>query len=52
MVSKKLLNELKDIIKEEYGLNLSMAEISKIGNDLVNAFDILAKIDYAEKNDS
>ena len=52
MVSKELLNELKNIIKEEYGPDLSMAEISKIGNGLVNAFDILAKIGYAGKHNS
>lgn len=45
MLSNELLLELKTIIKEEYDRDLSMAEVSKIGNDLVDTFKLLAKID-------
>lgn len=50
MISQKLLEELHDIIKDEYGIDLTLAETSKIGNDLVSAFEILIKIDRAEKH--
>jgi len=49
MVSKELIIELQEIIKVEYGLDLSFEEASKIGNDLVDVFDTLAKIDFEEK---
>ena len=50
MVSEKLITELQEIIKTQYGVDLSFEETSKIGNDLVEIFDVLAKIDFAEKN--
>jgi hypothetical protein len=46
MVSNELLQELKEIIKEEYGRNLSMEEVSEIGNGLVGYFDMLAKMNH------
>lgn len=49
MVSEKLIQELREIIKAEYGLDLSFAEASKMGNDLVDIFDVLAQIDFKEK---
>jgi hypothetical protein len=48
MVSQQLLNELKEIIKEEYGQDLEMDKISQIGNGLVGYFDLLAKIHHAD----
>jgi len=51
MVSKKLIIELQEILKTQYGANLSFAEVSKIGNNLVDFYDIIAKIDYKEKHD-
>lgn len=50
MVSKKLINEFREIVKVEYDLDLSFAEASRTGNDLVDIFDTLAKIDFREKN--
>lgn len=41
MVSEKLLQELKQIVKEEYGVELVPKEVSSIGNSLVRFFEIL-----------
>lgn len=49
MVSQQLLDELKNIVKEEYGQDLEMEKISQIGNGLVGYFDLLAKM-YHENN--
>lgn len=49
MISEKLIIELQEIIKTHYGVSLSFEETSKIGNDLVEAFDVLAQIDFREK---
>ena len=45
MVSKKLLQELKQIIKEEYGIELKPKEVSDMGNTLVGFFELLMEID-------
>lgn len=44
MISQELLNELKVIIKEEYGLDLSTELVSEIGYTLVGYFELLAQI--------
>ena len=49
MISEKLTKELQEIIKDEYGVDLSLAETAKVGNDLVESFDILARIDWLNK---
>lgn len=49
MVSDELIKELQEIIRTRYGVELSFKEVSKIGNDLVEAFDVLAQIDFKEK---
>lgn len=49
MVSKELIQEFREITKAEYGLDLSFEEANRIGNDLVDFFDTLAKIDFEEK---
>ena len=46
MVSQQLLNELKEIIKDEYGQDLEMEKVSQIGNGLVGYFDLLAKMQH------
>ena len=46
MVSQKLLEELKMIIKEDYQIELPNPILSEIGNNLVNFFELLAKVDY------
>lgn len=40
-----LLAELKDILKTDFGLCLSSDEVSKVADDLVGCFDLLATID-------
>ena len=52
MVSKELIQEFREIVKAEYGLDLSFEEASKTGNDLVDVFDTLAKISFEEKRQS
>lgn len=52
MVSTQLLNELKIIIKEDYGIELQPDEVSEIGNGLVQITELLLKIDYEFKNDN
>lgn len=52
MVSQELLLELQTIIKEDYGVELPMLEVSFIGNSLVGFFETLAQIEKEEtKND-
>jgi len=46
MVSEELLEELRMIIKEDYQIELPSPVLSEIGNNLVNFFDLLAKVDY------
>lgn len=46
MVSQELLIELKDILKTDFGLSLTLDDVSKIAADLVGYFDLLAKINY------
>lgn len=49
MVSKKLLKELRQIIKEEYGVELKSKEVSDIGNTLVGFFELLAEINISQQ---
>jgi len=49
MVSQKLIKELKYIIKEEYGRDLSLQDTTKIANGLVGYYDMLAKINYRNR---
>ncbi len=43
-ISQELLNELKDILKEDFGEELNPKELFEVGNGLVLYFDLLAKI--------
>ena len=49
MISEKLTIELQEIIKTQYGIDLSFQETTRIGNGLVEVFDVLTKIDFKEK---
>ena len=49
MVEEKLINELKQIIKEAYGKDVSFQEASQVANTLVGYFDLLAKIYHEMK---
>lgn len=48
-ISKKLLDELKKIMKEEYGVEYTDAEAHEAGTNLVGYFDLLIKMDYEQK---
>jgi len=48
MVSQKLLDELKQIIFEDYGVLLTAEEISEIGNSLVQFFELLINIEQEQ----
>ncbi len=43
-LSQELLNELKDILKEDFGEELNQKELFEVGNGLVLYFDLLARI--------
>ena len=49
MVSQQLITELQGIIREEYGQDLEMKEVSMLANDLVGYFNLMAKIYHKEK---
>jgi len=49
MVSQPLLEELKNIIKDECDRDLEMKDVARIAEDLVGYFDLLAKINYRRK---
>ncbi len=44
MVSEKLVKEFQQIVKEDYNKDLSFEEASSIMNDMVNYYDLLAKV--------
>ena len=50
MISEKLTTELQEILKTRYGADLSFEETARIGNDLVEVFDVLAKIKFRENH--
>jgi len=45
-LSKALIGELRVILKEEYGTDVSEREADEIGSNLVRYFDFLAKLDH------
>jgi hypothetical protein len=45
-VSEERILELQQIIKEEYGEEVSFAKASEIANGLVGYFDLLAKMHH------
>lgn len=49
MLSETTIQELKQILKEEYGRDLDLKEASETAHTLVDYFDSLAKIYHREK---
>ena len=45
----KAIEELKQILKEDYGKEVTQAEASEIAHTLVGYFDLLAKVYHREK---
>jgi len=48
-VSEATIQELRQILKEDYGKEVTQAEASEIASTLVGYFDLLAKICHREK---
>ena len=48
MLSEQTLLELGQILKEEYGVEISPQNVSEMGHSLVGYFDLLAKINHRE----
>lgn len=48
MLSKKLLDELEVILKEEFNLVLSRKDLEKLARNLVGYFDLLAKMRHEQ----
>ena len=49
MVDEKLALELQQIIKEDYGIDLSVQEVSRFAYDWISVFDLLAKVNHRIK---
>lgn len=45
MVSKELMQELRTIFQEDYGVSLSDADVLEIANTLVSFFEVLVRVD-------
>lgn len=50
MVSQKLIEELQNILKEEYKINLSIKDTKEIGSFLVNYFSLLHSVILTASN--
>lgn len=51
MLSKKLIDEYKQIIKEDYRVELSDQDAFECATGLVSYVELLMKIDYQAKTD-
>ncbi len=49
MLSPELLNELSQILKEDYGVELNASELIEFAK-IVMAFDIFAKVEFETVN--
>lgn len=50
MLSTQLINQLQNIYKTEFGMELSEEQARSVGNSLVSYFDCLLKADEEIKN--
>ena len=50
MISQALLDELRVILKKDYGQDLTPERVFEIGNTLVGYFDLLAKFSQENKD--
>jgi hypothetical protein len=46
MVSRELTEELQKIIREEFNIDLSFDEASRMARELSGYFDLLAEVNY------
>jgi hypothetical protein len=49
MLKQELLNELREIVKEDFNENLNDEELFEFGNTLLSYFELLTKIYFREK---
>jgi len=49
-LNQKLINELNDILREDYGQELSQKGLFEVGTAVISYFELLSKIDYKEKD--
>lgn len=50
-LSEAIIQELRKILKEEFGQEKTLAEVSEIARDLVGYFDTLSKVYSRIEND-
>jgi len=48
MPSQELTKELQEIIRSEYGADLTMKETSKLARKLTDTFDVLSEINFKD----
>lgn len=52
LLNEEMIQELKQILKEEYGRDLDLKEASEIAHNLVGYFNLLTEICQREKEKS
>lgn len=50
-ISKETIQEFRDIVKEEYGDDISLEDASETLHNLVGYFNLLHKIDTRDNNE-
>jgi hypothetical protein len=50
-ISKETIQEFKDVVKEEYGDDMSLEDASETLHNLVGYFNLLHKIDTRENSE-
>lgn len=48
-LNQKLINELDNILREDYGKELSQKELFEVGIGLISYFELLSKIYWRDK---
>ena len=48
-LNQELLNELKEILRKDYGKELSREELFEIGSTLISYFELLARIYFRKE---
>jgi hypothetical protein len=51
-ISQEKIEELRQILKEDYGRDVSQTDTSEIAHTLVGYYDLLAKIYHREKTET
>lgn len=51
-ISKSTIEELIEVVKEEYGQDLNYEQASKLLRDWVGYFSKLAELNYRQNNDN